>query len=224
MDLNDFQRGMSYCFSDIDLLTEALTHPSCNDQNYKKNYQRLEFFGDKVLGLVVCRNLIKNFPEDDEGSLSKRFAYAVSCDNLSKVALDLNVDKVIRMGKGELMSGGNLNKNNLEDSLEAIIGAIYLDSGLKEVERFIIDNFGGVFDSQFLAPVDPVSEFQEIVQRETRSLPEIEVLRVSGPDHSPVFEAKIIVESMSVEKFGQGNSKKDAVKNACIAALKDVRK
>ncbi len=224
MNLQDFQERIGYFFHDIDLLEEALTHPSFNDRNAKKNYQRLEFFGDKVLGLVICQKLMHEFPEDSEGELSKRFSHGVSCENLSQVALDLQIDKMIKLGKGELLSGGNLNKNNLEDALEAIIGAIYSDSGLEAAEKFITDHFAEIFDPQVPAPTDPVSEFQELVQKQTKSLPAIEVARVSGGDHNPIFEAKIIVQAMNIEEVGHGNSKKEAVKNTCIKALESYKK
>lgn len=223
MDLQTFQENINYFFDDIELLKEALTHPSFNDKKYNKNYQRLEFFGDKVLGLIICQNLMRQFPKDSEGELSKRFSYGVSCENLSQIALDLQIDKVIRLGKGEFLSGGSLNKNNLEDALEALIGAIYADSGLSAAEKFIIDHFNNILDPEMAAPIDPVSEFQELVQKKTKSLPEIEVARVSGGDHDPVFEAKIVVRNLNIEEFGLGGSKKEAIKNCCIKALEHCR-
>lgn len=224
MNLENFQDEIGYYFKDIELLKESLTHPSFNEKDYRKNYQRLELLGDKVLGMVICRILIESFVDENEGSLSKRFAFAVSCDNLSRIALKLKIDKFIRLGKGEELSGGCNNKNNLEDALEALIGAIYIDSGFEKVENFIVDHFHNAICGQVEAPIDPVSKFQEIVQKATKSLPLIEVSRVSGDDHDPVFQASIIVEEMKVSKVGQGGSKKEAIKQACIQALKKLQK
>lgn len=223
MNLGNFQEEIGYYFNDVEILKESLTHPSFNEKGYRKNYQRLEFLGDKVLGMVISKMLVEGFTDENEGLLSKRFAFVVSCENLSRIALKLKINEVIRLGRGEELSGGSNNKNNLEDALEALIGAIYVDSGFEKVEGFIVDHFSEVVCGQVEAPIDPVSQFQEIVQKATKSLPVIEVARVSGGDHDPVFQAKIIVEEMSISEVGKGGSKKEAIKQACVQALKGLQ-
>lgn len=221
MNISDFQGKIGYSFSDASLLDEALTHPSVNNRNIA-NYQRLEFFGDKVLGLVVAEYLMQNFPQDNEGDLSKKYAFIVSCDCLSQVALEIGVDKIINLSQGEINNNGAAKKSNLENCLEAIIGAIYLDAGLEDAETFILDNFASQLLQAKDPPIDYVSRFQEHVQEKTKFLPEIAIERIDGSDHDPIFEARIVVDSLDIDVKSRGNSKKEANKNACKKALEKL--
>ncbi len=219
--ISDFQDLIGYQFKNLSLLDEALTHPSVNRSGDRScNYQRLEFFGDKVLGLIVSEYLMENFPQESEGDLSKRYSYIVSCDNLFKVALEIEIDKIIKLSYGEKNSGGALKKSNLENCLEALIGAIYFDSGIEEARKFVLNVFAASLDEFAEPPTDPVSRLQEIVQEKTKTLPEVNIARVDGSDHDPIFEAHIVVEDLGVDVVVRGSSKKEANKNACIEALK----
>ena len=221
MNISDFQGKIGYFFSDESLLNEALTHPSVNNRNLA-NYQRLEFFGDKVLGLVVAEYLMQNFPQDSEGDLSKKYAFIVSCDCLAQVALDIGVDKIINLSQGEINNKGAIKKSNLENCLEAIIGAIYIDSGLEDAKTFILDNFSQKLILAKEPPIDFVSRFQEYVQEKTKFLPEIVIERIDGSDHDPIFEAHIVVEQLGINVRAKGNSKKEANKLACKKALQQI--
>lgn len=217
MNIQEFQDLIGYYFDDLSLLDEALTHPSVKGVN--NNYQRLEFFGDKVLGLVIGEYLIKNFPDENEGDLSKRYAYIVGSQSLYEIALNIHLDKLIKLSNGERMSGGAMKKNNLENCFEALIGAIYLDGGMDICRDFAIKSFADSLDESISPPIDPVSLLQEIVQERVKSLPFVEIVKVDGSDHDPIFEAHIVVEELGLDIRANGSSKKEANKNACQKAL-----
>jgi ribonuclease-3 len=123
-----FCEKISYHFKNKDLLQEALTHPSIGNKSTVKNYQRLEFLGDKVLSLIIGEFLIEKYPNEMEGPLSKRQAALVSGETLTEVALIVGLEEVLLISHGEQKLGGKTNKRNLENALEALIGAIYIDS------------------------------------------------------------------------------------------------
>ena len=216
--INQLSKKLGYTFQDSSLLIQALTHRSAKgDHN-----ERLEFLGDSILGFVIAESLYDKFPQENEGDLSKRYSFIVSCDSLSEVAIEMGVDNVIKLSHGEKNSNGALKKSNLENCLEAIIGAVYFDQGIDECREFILRNFANRL-SQFVGvepPVDPVSRLQEITQEKAKTLPEVNIQRIDGNDHDPVFEAHLTVQGLGIDVKARGSSKKEANKNACIEALK----
>ncbi|MBM5782923.1 MAG: ribonuclease III, partial [Pelagibacterales bacterium] len=160
-----FENKICYQFSNLALLEEALTHPSLSKENKNKpNYQRLEFLGDKVLSLVISDFLMKKYKNESEGDLSKRQAVLVSGDTLSRIAIEIGLDNVLQVSKGEENLGGKTNKRNLENSLEALIGAIYLDSNYDKAKEFITKFWHNFLENEITPPKDSVSQLQEIVQ------------------------------------------------------------
>lgn len=219
----DFCQIINYNFSNSDLLEQSLTHPSISKlEKNKNNYERLEFLGDKVLGLVISEFLINKFPKEKEGDLSKRQANLVSGDTLSKIAKAIKLDQFIQMSRGETKSGGKLNKNNLENCLEALIGGIYLDSNLENARKFILHFWQDYLKNTEKPPKDPITELQEIVQGKTKELPTYNTQKVGGTDHDPIFSSILMLPDSEKKFQAQGKSKKEAQKNVSKLALLEV--
>lgn len=224
-DFKNFCIKISYYFSNQKLMEEALTHPSLSKDNVDRpNYQRLEFLGDKVLGLVVGEFLMEKYPDEMEGSLSRRQAALVSGETLAEVALLIGLDDVLQISSGERKLGGKTNKRNLENALEALIGAIYLDSNFAEVKAFIMKFWQSFFERDIVPPKDPVSELQELVQLRTKKLPQYETIKDGGLDHSPTFTSTVKIPPNNREFSASGKSKKEAQKLVAKLALDNLLK
>ena len=217
--LQNFLDKISYQFDDLALLQEALTHPSFAKKNTTNNYQRLEFLGDAVLGMVIAEILIKKYPLENEGELSKRQAYLVSGEVLSQIAIQIDIGEVMRFSEGEKIIGGQKNKKNLENACEALIGAIYLDSGIENCQKFITKNWQNIIETNTKPPQDAVSFLQELVQSKSKKLPIYDINITGGNDHQPIFTA--IVKINDKEYIAQGSSKKEAQKNVATLAVVD---
>lgn len=211
---------INYHFSDEKLLVEALTHPSLSQENKDNaNYQRLEFLGDKVLSLVIGEFLMKKFPNEMEGPLSRRQAALVSGETLAEIALKIELEEVLQISHGERKLGGKTNKHNLENALEALIGAIYLDSNYENAKKFIMNFWQELFEKDITPPKDPVSQLQELVQLETKQLPQYITKQDGGFDHAPTFAASVMIPLHNLEFSATGKSKKEAQKEAAKLAL-----
>lgn len=223
MELEEFCTKIGYQFNKISLLQESLTHPSFSKHSKNKfNYQRLEFLGDKVLSLVISEFLIKKYDKENEGDLSKRQAFLVSGEVLSGIALEIGINDVLKLSNGEEALGGKLNKRNLENALEAIIGAIYLDSNYQNAQKFIFKFWQELLETKSNPPKDPVSKLQEFVQLQTKQLPQYEIIKSGGTQHSPEFEAIVKIEHLDLEIHAQGKSKKEAQKKVAEMALEKL--
>lgn len=216
--LDKFYKNINYNFNNPNLLQEALTHPSLTDKNNKtSNYQRLEFLGDKVLSLVISDFLIHKYPDEMEGDLSKRHAALVSGETLAAIALNLEVEKFLLISNGEKNLNGHINKRNLENSLEAIIGAIYLDSNFDNAQKFVLNFWQFYLNQNIEPPKDPISHLQEIIQTKSKILPKYNIVKIGGSEHEPTFEAQIKIDKS--EFTAQGKSKKEAQKAVAKLAL-----
>jgi len=221
----DFYKIILYNFRDENLLKMALTHPSVNNKNLQNfNYERLEFLGDKVLSLVVGEYLMNKFQNEKEGSLSKRHASLVSGSTLAQIATKIDLPKMLMLSFGEKKIGGNLNKNNLENALEALIGAIYLDSNYVEAKKFILNFWQEYFDKNILPPQDCISKLQEITQAKSKKLPKYFTEKKGGLDHQPVFISRLEIEGLDQKFCAEGKSKKEAQKNVAQYALNFIEK
>ncbi|MCE3255552.1 MAG: rnc [Rickettsiaceae bacterium] len=218
--LEKFLQIIGYQFKNSSLLEEALTHPSLSKTSHTANYQRLEFLGDAVLGMVIAEILIKKYPAENEGALSRRQAHLVSGDVLSQVAQNIGISEVLKLSEGENIIGGKTNKKNLENACEALIGAIYLDSGLESCQEFILKNWQKIIDENQTPPQDPVSLLQEIVQSKSKKSPIYDIKQTGGNSHQPVFTATLEIDQKQYSALG--SSKKEAQKNAAILALDDL--
>lgn len=208
-------------FNEPALLDQALTHRSWINENprFRGTNERLEFLGDAILEFIVSEELYKSFPDKEEGYLTALRANLVNTQNLSLVAKKLDLGPALFLSKGEDDGGGRENTSLLADTVEAIIGAIYLDQGLKAASEFVHLNLFSDLESKVLEPLkDAKSRLQEKVQAMGFSTPKYKVAKESGPDHSKTFLVQVLVDNKILGE-GEGKSKSEAEQNAAEAAL-----
>jgi len=223
MDFAEFSSHIDYQFNNISLLQEALTHPSFSKYNRNSsNYQLLEFLGDKVLSLVISEYLMAKYSNENEGELSRRHAALVSGESLAEIALLVKINEVLRLSLGEENLGGKTNKRNLENALEALVGAIYLDSNYDNAKKFIFKFWQNFLHNNIAPPKDAVSQLQEFVQLKYKTLPQYEFAKVGGTEHLPTFLAKLTIENLNLEVEAEGKSKKEAQRLAAKLALQKI--
>jgi ribonuclease-3 len=209
-------------FSNLALLTRALTHRSyVNEYEAVEDNERLEFLGDAVLDFIVGAWVYNRFPEMPEGDLTKIRSALVRNDQLAKFARKLELGQALRLGRGEASSGGRNRDNLLGSAFEALIGALYLDSGLEKVDAFVNPILEDIRESILNQIQDPKSLLQEWTQSQKMGAPHYRVTATSGPDHAMTFE--MVVEVAGVEKgHGSGTSKSAAEHDAARDALKNL--
>lgn len=208
-------------FNNKDLLETALTHKSCLNENpkLKESNERLEFLGDAVLEFIITEALYKSFPDKQEGYLTSLRANLVNTQNLAEVAKKLNIGGLIHLSKGEEDGGGRENPSLLADTVEAIIGALYLDQGPAKVEEFIKENLVVEIPDKVLKPLkDSKSRFQEYIQAKGLPAPKYKVLKETGPDHDRDFVVQVQVQDHIMGE-GSGKSKGRAEQEAAREAL-----
>jgi ribonuclease-3 len=222
-DPTPFEKRLGHRFKRLDLLELALTHRSwANEQGIPEHYERLEFLGDAVLGLVAADWLYANHPELPEGELSKHKAQLVSRDTLAKHARDLDLGEALRMGVGEERSGGRTKPSLLADSMEAIFGAVYLDGGLEAARKAILSMLEGEYHERAQQAVtDAKTQLQEVVQALGWDLPEYRLTDSLGPDHSKTFVVECWLAGELAGR-GEGPSKKTAEQKAAADALEKL--
>jgi len=182
----------------------------------------LEFLGDSVLGLVVSNYLFNKFPTHSEGKLSKIKSRIVSGAVLAKISTTLGLSHYLLLGKGEKASGGANNRSNLENVLEALIGAIYLELGMNAVADFILPHVEDIVENELHSYKDYQTALQEFCQKKFKILPTYEILSEEGPDHSKIFRVKVKIKNVG-EKIGMGNSKQKARQDAASKLLKSMK-
>jgi len=218
-DLSPLEKRLGYRFRRPDLLDLALTHRSwANEQGVPEHYERLEFLGDSVLGLVTAEWLYSRHPELPEGELSKLKAQLVSRDALARHARELELGAALKIGVGEDRSGGRHKSSLLADSLEAVFGALYLDGGLEMARKAILTMLEGAFKSVELAGSDAKTQLQEVSQALGWDLPEYRLAGSSGPDHDKTFVVECWLAG-DLAGRGEGPSKKLAEQRAAADAL-----
>lgn len=216
------EKNTGYAFRDPALLHLALTHPSYNLKDAAKpNNQRLEFLGDSILGAVLSNELYRIYPEENEGSLSRKKAYFAQGAFLAELGLSIGLNRVIKMSPAELKNEGNLRPSTLEDAVEALVGAIYLDGGFRHAECCIIQWIGDLRKKLEgrTAMMNPKGKLQEFIQaQDTKKKIRYELLHDNGPDHQKTFLVSVIIGEESIAQ-GQGKSKKEAESEAAEKAL-----
>jgi ribonuclease-3 len=219
---SDLSRRLGLSFSNMALLTRALTHRSyVNEYEAVEDNERLEFLGDAVLDFIVGAWVYNRFPEMPEGDLTKIRSALVRNDHLAKFARKLDLGKALRLGRGEASSGGRNRDNLLGSTFEALIGALYLDAGLDAVHAFVNPILEDVRESILNQIQDPKSELQEWTQSQKMGAPHYRVVSTNGPDHAVTFE--MTVEIAGVEKGrGLGTSKSGAEHAAAKDAMKNL--
>lgn len=226
--LRAFCQQLGVSFRRLDLLNTALTHPSfCaefNQGNLPSN-QRLEFLGDAVLGLVVSDYIYHTYPEMDEGQLTRIKAVSVSEPVLYGIAKKLGLGQYLLLGKGEERMGGRDRPSVLADAFEALVGAMYLDRGLKTTAEFVLKHLKRrirLIERDRLI-LDFKSRLQELTQSRYHTVPTYHLLRAIGPEHMKTFVTEVRIQGIPVGR-GKGHSKKEAEQEAARAALRKLLK
>lgn len=215
-----FEQRISYSFKDSELLRLALSHKSHANEGRKKGVskeafvrlhnERLEFLGDTVLGLVISDLLFENFPEVDEGKLSKMRSSLVKETTLAEVARSIQLGEDLLLGKGEKTTKGHEKDSILSSSYEALLGAIYLDGGLPAVFEVVRKHFASYLQEvvSLSQKHDTKTQLQEVAQAKVKKSPTYQVVSEEGPDHEKIFEVMVSVGAL--KRYGKGRNKKEA--------------
>jgi len=238
-DLRALMAQLRYDFRNPEMLQTALTHPSAvavtRPRRGKKgaakappprversaDNQRLEFLGDRVLGLAVSEMLFRSFPEEDEGALARRLAALVRQDSLDAVAREIELGRYLTISRGEEDGGGRENPAILADACEAVIGALYLDGGLEVARAFIERHWQPKMNAEAKPPQDAKTALQEWAQAAGLALPRYTVVKSEGPPHDPVFEVSVSVAGQEPVS-ARGRSKRAAEQAAARSLLDRV--
>ena len=203
---------------DPKLFERALTHGSHGSDTY----ERLEFLGDRVLGLVVASWLYERFPKEVEGQMSRRYNALVARETCAEVGRAIGVPPHIRLGRQAREDHANLSDNVVGDVVEALIGATYLDAGLDAADRFVRAHWGAFLDGQKRAPVHPKSALQERAAEKKLGVPHYEMIGRCGPHHAPRFQVKVSLGRHG-EAEAEGASKQEAETAAAAALLEKLK-
>ena len=212
------EKKINIKFKNTNLLIQSLTHKS---HNSLKNNEKIEFLGDRVLGLVIAKKLLEIYPDEKEGILDKKFASLVNKRTCLEIAKNINLEKYI------LTFNPNNKKIKIEDkiisdSCEALIGALYLDKGLNITEKIILDLWKNHIKKSVVTQIDAKTKLQELALKNFKKLPIYKLISNTGPRHKPLF--KVGVKLPNTKYFiALGKSKKDAEQNAAIECLKNVK-
>lgn len=225
-DLKPLEEKIKYEFKDKDLLALAVTHKSFSAEHRakKENNEKLEFLGDAVLDFILSEILYLAFPDDDEGILSKKRASLVNEEVLAILAKKLELDKFLKMGKGEVLTGGDKKPRLLASAFEALSGAIFLDGGYTAVKRYLIENFQPEISNLNLEvhyAKDFKTRLQEIIQKKFKMPPQYQLISESGPAHDKAFAVQVVMGD-KILGIGQGKTKKEAEQMAAEKAIKEV--
>ena len=223
--MDKLEEKIGYHFRDRELLQTALTHSSYANEKHgdAQSYERLEFLGDSILGLVTAEFLYTHEPRLPEGRMTRLRAELVCEVSLHKTALELGLGRYMRLGRGEEHTGGRERPSILADMVEAIIAALYLDSGMEEARRFIMARI--LRDVEFgdsHRSADYKTRLQELVQRKSNQVINYRLTKESGPDHDKTFTFEVLING-TVSGEGSGKTKKEAEQMAARKALEDYR-
>ncbi|MCP4391751.1 MAG: ribonuclease III [Gammaproteobacteria bacterium] len=219
MNAEKFNALTGYHFKQQDLLQQALTHRSYSRSN---NNERLEFLGDSILNLSISSSIYHRFADADEGDLSRIRASLVKESTLAEVAREIDLGDYINLGGGELKSGGYRRASILSDALEAVIGAIYLDSDYQQAEKAVLHLFQGQLDGITAGDSlkDPKTRLQEYLQARQQGLPVYEVENTTGKSHSQLFTVSCNIDDAELQTQGTGTSRKKAEQQAAQNLLR----
>lgn len=218
---NTLERAIDYRFANSALLLTALTHRS----HSSPNNERLEFLGDSILNAVIARQLYERFPDVPEGDMSRLRANLVRQDSLHQLALSLSLGSFLRLGEGELKSGGVSRPSILADALEAVFGAVWLDGGFDCASRVVARLYGNMLDG--IVPGKPIKDaktrLQEFLQGKRLPLPKYALTSTDGEAHAQVFTIACEIDSLRVRTEGRGGSRRAAEQIAAEKALEKLK-
>ncbi len=214
----DLEKRIGHNFRDKSLLHTALTHSSTGTG---VNYERLEFLGDRVLGLVVAQLLYERFPSEKEGDLAKRLSSLVQGSMLAEMADKMAIGDFVQLSDAERNAGGQENENILADVFESLIGALFLECGLEAPEKLIRELWSDVLDTMKTPPLHPKTALQEWLQSKGLPLPQYEIVAQSGPDHAPLFDVRLTVQGYE-PLMAQGHTRQEAEKKVAEEFLNSI--
>ena len=215
----ELETALGCKFRDQDLLVRALTHGSVRQSANKRiDNERLEFLGDRVLGLVVAEHLHKSLPDVREGDLARRFNALVCGDTCAEVGKEIDLGRFLILSSSEADNGGREKETILADAVEAVLGAVFLDRDFDAAKRVVHAIWGERLDEITTTKVDPKSALQEWAQSQSLRLPRYTEISRTGPDHNPCFVAEVSVEGIEPQQ-GEGSSKRSAQQEAARALL-----
>ncbi len=213
---------IGYRFKDPALLDRAMTHRSAVPNGHPEwSNERLEFLGDRVLGLIIARFLIERFPKDREGALAPRLNALVSRDACAQIGAALGLEEFLIVDRAERAAGAASRPSLLSNATEALLGAIYLDGELRAASKFIQQHWKNALQNADEVQRDPKSVLQEWVQGRSGSTPIYELVEQAGPDHAPTFKVSVRIDGGATQT-GEGSSKQDAERAAAAAMLEQV--
>ena len=213
--IKELEKIIDYNFKKTFLLEKALTHKSLDSNT---NNEKLEFLGDRVLGLVISQKLLDKFPDEKEGIIDKKFANLVNKKTCLLIAKKINLKKFILLGSSHEKLERSADKIS-SDCLEAVVGAIYLDGGLKSVEKFIFNFWDEFLIKSTVTLIDSKTKLQEFSLKKFKELPKYVFFKKTGPQHRPLFKTEVQIPN-SKKIIGIGSSKKNAQQNAASKLLK----
>ena len=217
LSLKKLENEITVVFENKNLLSQSMTHKSFDEEN---NNEKLEFLGDRVIGLVISKRLLVLYPHESEGIIDKKFSNLVNKKICKEIAARLNLKKYIRTGSS-LKKIKPSDEKILSDTCEALIGAIYLDQGLNVAERFILKNWDSFIKKSNITQIDPKTKLQEYSLKKYKKLPLYKNYKRIGPNHNPIFKVQVQI-SYSKKFLGYGKSKKIAEKNAAFKLIKNL--
>ena len=213
--IKELEKIIKYDFKKSVLLVRALTHKSLNNEI---NNEKLEFLGDRVLGLVISETLLDKYPDEKEGIIDKKFANLVNKKTCSLIAKKINLKKYILLGSSHKKLERSADKIS-SDCLEALVGAIYLDGGFKSVQKFIFTFWEEYLLKSTITLIDSKTKLQEFSLKKFKELPKYIFFKKTGPQHRPLFKTEVQIPN-SKKIVGIGSSKKNAQQNAAAKLLK----
>ena len=217
IDYHSLEKKLKINFKNKELLIRSLTHKSFDKE---KNNEKIEFLGDRVLGLVIAKKLLEIYPNEKEGILDKKFASLVNKKTCLQIAKKINLQNYLLT----LNTKKDLIEDKvLADSCESLIGSIYLDRGFNTVEKIILDLWAKHISDSAITPIDAKTKLQELSLKKFKKLPIYKLISNTGPRHKPLF--KVAVKLVDTKFYSaEGKSKKDAEQNAAILCLKNIKK
>ena len=213
--IKELEKIIKYNFKKLSILEKALTHKSLDND---VNNEKLEFLGDRVLGLVISQTLLEKYPDEKEGIIDKKFANLVNKKTCSLIAKKINLKRYILLGSSHKKLERSADKIS-SDCLEALVGAIYLDGGLKSAEKFILIFWEEYLLKSSITLIDSKTKLQEFSLKKFKELPKYTFFKKTGPQHRPLFKTEVQIPN-SKKIVGIGSSKKNAQQNAAAKLLK----
>ena len=213
--LKDIENIINYNFKNSDLLKQSLIHKSFDSVN---NNEKLEFLGDRVLGLIISKRLIEIYPNEKEGIIDKKYANLVNKKTCSNIGKNININKFMFLGNSHKSLQRSADKIT-SDCVEALIGAIYLDGGLKNAEYLILRLWKDFLENSSVTLIDAKTQLQEYSLKKYKELPKYTFYKKTGPHHKPMFKTDVQIPN-SKKIIGNGTSKKNAQQNAATKLLR----